>query len=187
VCSGGMLIAGGGNMFTGFGGTQTPQQQQLQDEMQKAMESGPAFKVVQCGQIVLDLVISFTMIISGVGLLKLRPWGRNLSVIYALLSIALKIFGIVYALAFTMPAFNEFLRLHQPSNQEEQMVLGLMKTFSIFPPLIGLLFMIYPILVLVIMFRPAIAAAFRGEEREARWEGRSDRDEREEREEINGQ
>jgi hypothetical protein len=47
--------------------------------------------------------------------------------------------------------------------------------------------MIYPIVVLVIMFRPAIAAAFRGEVREAHWEGKSDSDEREEREEINGQ
>jgi hypothetical protein len=174
VCSAGILITGGGNMFTGFAGPQTPQQRQLQDEMQKAMESGPGHKVIQYGQFALDLLISFIMIIGGIGLLKLRPWGRQLSIIYGLLSIAVKIFGIVYALAFTMPAVNEFLRLHQPSNQEEQMVLAFMKTFSIFPPFIGLLFMIYPIVVLVIMFRPAIAAAFRGEGREARWEGSSD-------------
>ena len=174
-------------MLTNLGGTQTPQQKQLQDEMQKAMESGPAFKVFQFGQIFLDLLISCTMIISGIGLLRLRPWGRHLSVVYAISSIALRIFGIVYALAFTMPAFNEFLRVHQASSPEEQMVLRFMKIFSVFPPIFGLLFMIYPIIVLVIMFRPAIAAAFRGEGREARREGRSDRDEREEPKEINDQ
>ncbi|HEV2948728.1 MAG TPA: hypothetical protein VGX70_15240 [Gemmataceae bacterium] len=185
VCAGGMFFAGGGSMFTGFGGNQSPHQKQLQDEMQRAMEGGPAYKIVQFGEIAWDLAISFTMITSGIGLLKLRPWGRNLSVIYALLSIALKIFSIVYVLAFTQPALNEFLRLHQASNQEEQMVFQFMKIFSMFPPIIGLLLMIYPIVVLVIMFRPAIAAAFRGEGREARWERRSDRDEREEPEEIN--
>ena len=167
LCAGGMLLAGGGNMFAGFGGGQTPQQQQFQDEMQKATESGPAYKVVQYGQIVLDLVVSLTMIISGIGLLQLRPWGRHLSIVYALLSIALKLFGVVYTLAFTLPAINEFLRSHQPSGPEEQMFLSFMRIFSLFPPILGLVFMIYPIAVLVIMFRPSIAAAFRGEESES--------------------
>jgi hypothetical protein len=78
-----------------------------------------------------------------------------------LISIALKIFGLVYAVAFTIPAFRDFLNTHAAETAEEQMVFGIMRMVAYLPPIFLLVFMIYPVVVLIIMFRPAIAAAFR--------------------------
>ncbi len=125
------------------------------------MESGPAFHAVQIGTVVIDLAISITMIVSGIGLLQLRPWGRLLSIVYAVLSIALKVFEAGYAFAFTVPEVNEFLKTHTASSPEEQFAFSFMRILAIGSPIVQLVCMIYPIIVLVIMFRPSVAAAFR--------------------------
>src|SRR5262245_6550476 len=80
ICGGITLAAGGGsqNWFMSSGGPSAnqDQMQKMQQDLQKAIEGGPAYQAVQIGNLVLDLAISVTMIVSGVGLLQLRPWGR---------------------------------------------------------------------------------------------------------------
>jgi hypothetical protein len=173
VCGGAMQIGGGGKMFNfGLSGQQAAQQQQLQEDMERAMESAPGAQAVQYGTIGFDLIISLTMIVSAVGLLKMRPWGRHLSILYAMMSIGLKLFVVVYAVAFTIPALNNFLDSRPPSGQAEQMAFTMIRVIVIGAPVLQLLFMIYPIIVLIIMFRPGLAAAFRGEAAERDFDDR---------------
>jgi hypothetical protein len=142
-------------------GPQAAEMKQMQDEMQKAMESAAGSQAVQIGTVVADLAISIIMIVSGIGLLQLRPWGRSLSILYAILSIALKIFEAVYAFAVTGPLINEFINTHTATGPEQQFMFTVMKMVAIIPPIIQLVCMIYPIVVLIIMLRPAVVAAFR--------------------------
>ncbi len=163
ICAGVMMLAGGQNWITGSGGPGANQanMQKLQEDLQKAMESGPAYHAVQVGNLAVDLAISIIMIVSGLGLLQLRPWGRTLSILYAILSITHKVFGVVYAVVFTIPVLNNFLDSPAATGPEEQMAMTIMRMVAIFPPIVQVLCMIYPIIVLIIMLRPAIATAFR--------------------------
>jgi hypothetical protein len=165
ICSGVQLAGGGQNWMmptpTGPQSGKAAEMKQMQDEMQKAMESGAGSKAVQIGTVILDLAISIIMIVSGIGLLQLRPWGRSLSILYAILSIALKIFEAVYAFAVTGPTINEFINTHTASGPEQEFMFTVMRMVAIIPPIIQLVCMIYPIVVLIIMFRPSVTAAFR--------------------------
>jgi hypothetical protein len=164
LCSGIQLAGGGGQNWMAptptAPGPQADEMKQMQDEMQKAMENS-ASRAVQIGSVIVDLAISIMMIVSGIGLLQLRPWGRMLSIIYAILSISLKIFEAVYAFAVTKPTIDHFLETHTASAPEQQFMFTVLKMVAIIPPVIQLVCMIYPIIVLIIMFRPPVVAAFR--------------------------
>ncbi len=163
ICGGVFLAAGGQNWFYQSSGSDPKQAniQKLTKELQTAAESGPAFQAVEVGSIGVDLAMSIAMIASGIGLLRLRPWARLLSIVYAFVSIGYKVFRIVYYLAFTIPAFNDFLNTHTANAPEEQMAFNMMRMTTYISPIAFLVFMIYPIIVLIIMFRPVVAAAFR--------------------------
>jgi hypothetical protein len=162
ICGGVMMLAGGQNWMTPTApGPNAANMKRMQEDIKKTMEDVPASQAVQIGNFGADLAISIAMIMSGVGLLRLRPWGRILSIVYAVASIALKIFGAIYAMAFTIPAMNQYLNTHNPTAREDQFAFSIMRAATILPPIIQVVFMIYPIVVLIIMFRPAVAAAFR--------------------------
>src|SRR6516162_6539589 len=116
ICSGIQLAGGGGQnwMTPTPTGPQAAEMKQMQDEMQQAMESAGGSHAVQIGTVIIDLAISIIMIVSSIGLLQLRPWGRLLSIVYAILSISLKIFEVVYAFAVTKPIIDNFLEAHTP-------------------------------------------------------------------------
>jgi hypothetical protein len=159
-----MLLSGGQTLMSQTSaGYNSPKVIQMQEEIQKTMESVPGFHVVPVVNTGGDLAISIIMIVSGIGLLQFRPWGRLLSIVYAVASIALKVFAAVHAMAFTIPAMNGFLNTHQATAPEEQFTLTIMRMTTFFPPIYYLLCMIYPIIVLIIMFRPAVVQAFRAD------------------------
>jgi hypothetical protein len=162
----GLLVGGGGQKwFASSGGPGADQDKvdKLADDLEKAIESGPAYQAVQVGSLVIYLALSVAMIISGIGLLQLRPWGRLLSIGYALADIALTAFRLVYAVAFTIPAFRDLVNKHPVETAEEQMVIGVMGMMAYLPPILELVWMIYPVIILIIMFRAANAAAFQEE------------------------
>jgi hypothetical protein len=136
----------------------------IQDDLQNTLKSGPAYEGVQIGIVAADMALSITMIVSGIGLLQLRPWGRLLSILYAFSSIALKIGAVVYALLFTVPALNEYLATHTATSPEEQFAFSIMRLAAIAPLTIQSIAVIYPIVVLIIMFLPSVRAAFRGDD-----------------------
>jgi hypothetical protein len=62
-----------------------------------------------------------------------------------------------------IPAFQEVFRTAPPGNQLIDFTITVTRVTLIGVTVIGLLFIIYPIAALIVMLRPSIAAAFRGE------------------------
>jgi hypothetical protein len=161
TCAGAMMVAGINQMLVPGSSSPrgTPQFAFIHD-MQLAMERIPAYQLAQCVNLGGDLLISMIMIVSGIGLLRLRIWGRFLSILYAILSIAIKVFAVIYTVAFTLPAFNEFLDAHRQSAPEVQMMITMMTIITVVTPVVTVVYMIYPLVVLIIMLLPSTRAAF---------------------------
>jgi hypothetical protein len=123
----------------------------------------PSYQALTYGQLAVSLVLDLLLLVGGVGLLNMRPWGRRLSLGYAVLSILNRLFGLVYGLAVVLPVTREYLRLVAQQNpglagavagREIGGIIGLIASF---------VFVLYPIAVLIILLHPRVAAAFRGE------------------------
>jgi hypothetical protein len=122
----------------------------------------PSYQAFTYGQLAVSLLL-----VGGVGLLNMRPWGRSLSLVYAPLSILNRLFGVVYGFAVVLPVTREYLQLVARQNPrmagavaggEIGGIIGLVASFVV---------ILYPIAVLVILLHPRVAAAFRGEGRPA--------------------
>jgi hypothetical protein len=109
------------------------------------------------------IVLAILLIISGIGLLKTAPWGRALALVYAALSILSNLGLIVLVLLTDIPAVQEFAEKLATQGEEAQMLANLMKFFAYVPVVVLLLSLIYPAIVAILMLRPSVAAAFRGE------------------------
>jgi len=158
----------GGRMFTGFNPPSGSKQGMSQDEMQKQMENimaekMPWYREYQLGSGIVNVLISSLMIVSGIGLLMMRSWGRYTSIAYAVLSLLNHVFTIVYSLTYVVPAtqamFDEMAR------QEPQIapMVSTMKMFTTLGALIPILLALYPLFVLIVMLVPSVAASFRSD------------------------
>lgn len=103
----------------------------------------------------LGLLSCAALLAAGLGLLSLKSWGRTLSVAYA-------IYAIVFVLVGT--GLNLILMI-QPLSEPAPRQAELAVAGAIGGPLSGtvggLFWVVYPILLLVFMLRPKVAAAFR--------------------------
>jgi hypothetical protein len=162
-----MQATGMNNMFMNMGNVQTnnPQlakQQEIQKEVMqfsKEQSSGAG----QYASLLQYVVLSVLMILSGIGLLQMKSWGWVLSLVYATLSILSNIALAVYIWFVVVPAVQAFADKLAAQGPEAQVMAGLLKfgsNFSIVTPVLSL---IYPIIALILMLRPSVVAAFRGE------------------------
>lgn len=143
-------------------------QQQWLEDMQKAIEEhSPANAMVGRVSLALDFLVSALMIASGIGMLRLASWGRLLGIVYALLSMAMKVFGAAYGLIYVVPAGREFLERQPPPGANSQLV-ATSARIGLYAPTAMLVLIIYPVIVLIIMFRPRVVAAFQAMERHSR-------------------
>lgn len=135
-----------------------------QEDVQKYIdERVPYSKAMLYGGMIFDLLLSTLMIVAGFGLLQMRNWGRNLSIGYAFLSIAHKLFGLVIFFLLSLPIMREFLDHIPNQGPETAFVVPIMRVIMFITPALQLGYMIYPITVLIIMFLPKVSASFRGE------------------------
>jgi hypothetical protein len=160
LCGLALQGASGGKMFTGFGGQQAGQAD-LQLNFEKTLdEKLPAYKAVNVGGLVVSLVLSTLMIVSAIGLLQMMSWGRSLSILYALLSILNHIFELIYAFAFSVPASREIFRELAAQDPKVQPIVSIMEATVTGAVIVTALFVLYPIIVLIVMFRPSVVRAF---------------------------
>jgi hypothetical protein len=128
----------------------------------------PYYGLIQLGSDLLGVVLALLMLGSAVGLLRLRPWGRQLTLIYVLGSIAYNIAYYIFAFGMQLPAtFTVLDSMPKPAGQEGEMwpTILLAAKISTFVGLgLGSLSILYPLAILIVMFRPAVRAVFRGEE-----------------------
>jgi hypothetical protein len=161
VCSVGLELAEQRGLMARLLGPQDPEEIESEKEVDRVLESGPAYHVIDRGTDVLNLAICLAMVASGFGLLGMKPWGRKLAIVAAALDIVVGLIVVSYALAFTVPAVYEFVESRPPANIDEQIDLSVMKFRAIGPILPEVVFMIYPVIVLLVMMRSSVSVAFR--------------------------
>lgn len=67
-------------------------QSQVQLELQKKLEAEvPGMKAYEYGSLGLNLIFTITLLISGIGLLSMKPWSRTLSIFYGVVSFCKKL------------------------------------------------------------------------------------------------
>ena len=119
----------------------------------------PGYRVFTYGGMAVDLLLNLLLLAAGIGLLSVQPWARWLSLGYAPISILYHIGTFIYQLVLVMPATQK-LYAQNPALQGMSSFLNFTTGFGL---VIGLVFMLYPIVVLIIMLLPSTGAAFRGE------------------------
>jgi hypothetical protein len=128
----------------------------MSHELKSFMESEvPAYTLCRVATVVANLALGTGFILSGVGLLLLRRWGRTLALACAILSVFLQLFQSGYQLVLINPATKKFLATG-PINLGG-LVTGVATIFTV-----GLAFVMitYSIALLVTMLQPGIARVF---------------------------
>ena len=119
------------------------------------------------GNIILNLLTSILLVVAGVGLVKLQPWGWYGSVVYGVARIIIQIYILIFNLLYSLPITGRILEEElrkRPTLQPLAFILQIVTPAAIAVAALGL---IYPIIVLIFMSRPNVRAAFRGTETEA--------------------
>jgi hypothetical protein len=156
-------VAGGSKMFAGLGG---PEQARMTEELEKDLNTKvPGFKAYEIGNAALGWLFDVALITAGVGLLRMRSWARTLSLVYAVISLLHKILIAVYTFLYLMPVTEEAMRAAMPQQQGParqaiEAALLIAKVSLMIAPFAS---MIYPLAVLIVLGRPSVGAAFRGE------------------------
>jgi hypothetical protein len=121
----------------------------------KLMHEGPAYATWLKICIPLGLLGCAALLATGIGLLGLKPWARNLTMAYA-----------IYAIIFCLTAMTvNLLLMAQPMFESVPRQQELEAAAAIAGPISGtlgsFLWLVYPVLLLAFMLRPKVAAAFR--------------------------
>jgi hypothetical protein len=124
----------------------------------------PHYQLIQNVSMGISGVLCLLMILSGIGLLGLHSWARLLAIFYGILSILITLGSALYSFAVVGPAYAEIGdEVTRQGGPEAQMLGTILKFTGYIAAGCGLVTIIYPLIVLLIMFRPAVRAAFRGE------------------------
>lgn len=142
----------------------------------------PGYQVVEIGSRLLVMLLGLLLVVAGIGLLGGQSWARWLSVFYALLMIPLQLGYLVYELGLVVPAVQLWekqlaqrqgfggMQGPQAAGQQVGTIVGIVGA--------GGLWIITALVILVMMFLPAMSAAFSGRRRRSvdRDDYRDDRD-----------
>ncbi len=121
----------------------------------KLMQDSPGYALWFKICIPLGLLSCGVLLAGGIGLMLVKPWGRLLSIGYAIYAIIFGFAGMVVNFLFLVRPMLEQAK-HKGGPEAAGAIGG-----AIGGSIGGCFGMIYPILLLVFMFRPVIVAAFR--------------------------
>jgi hypothetical protein len=121
----------------------------------KIMHDNPGYATWVKISFLLGIPSCAVLAAAGIGLLFLKPWARILSIVYAVYAIFFGIVGTAFNAIFLLLPM-----LHQAREQNGPAAAGAIAG-AIGGLLGGCLGVIYPVLLLIFMTRPKIAAAFR--------------------------
>ena len=140
----------GALMFVPFG----PQMSRDNVPLQ-LMEESPLYRAFNQAEVLFGFISSVILIVAGIGLLRLRPYGRTLSIGYGIYAIAMDALSTTVNLGFVFPI------LFEKANAAE----GGIALVGVWAGLIGgisgtVLGLVYAGLLLYFMYRPNMVAAF---------------------------
>jgi hypothetical protein len=151
------------------GQRQLAMQKRLKDLTEKHNPHQPKIAGVLAG---IQMLLGVGLIFGGVGLLRLRSWARKLHLGYAVLALLLNFAMLANVLLVTLPAqtavWEEF-ELTAPPEEKQifQQASGLVQlSMKLAIPMtiaMTVFWLIHPTMVLIILFMPTVAAAFRGQ------------------------
>lgn len=118
------------------------------------MQDNAVYRLFTQASIVLGFISLVVLIIAGIGLLQQRPYGRNLSIGYALYALGMILVGTVVNVLFVFPPLIEQLNANDPAAVGGA-VGGLIG--GTVGSCVGL---VYPVLILYFMYRPNMVAAY---------------------------
>jgi hypothetical protein len=84
----------------------------------------PSLKYYMVGSLALELVMKVILIAAGIGLLRLRPWGRTLCLVYAVVTILVTIASTAYTIAVSNPGMEQAQHRWIAEIQEKQRAAG---------------------------------------------------------------
>lgn len=121
----------------------------------KLMHEGPAYAAWLKICIPLGLLSCAALVTAGIGLLWVKSWARNLSIAYSVYAIIFALVAMIINLALmAQPMFEQVPRRQQ---LEAAMAIG----GPISGTIGGIFWLIYPVVLLIFMLRPKVAAALR--------------------------
>jgi len=115
----------------------------------------PTYKAYSFAMIGVNSIATIVLAIAGIGLLKLRPWGRSLSIGYGAYAIIMQLVGLVVSFLFVVRPMMDAAEQGNDPQAQAQMIGGVVG--AVFGGCFGL---IYPVLLLIFMFRSNVKAAF---------------------------
>jgi hypothetical protein len=126
-------------------------------------------------------IMSIVLILSGIGLLNMRPWGRKTAIAYSIVTIAYTIIATVINITYAGPAMHKWQRDLQEEIKRDQQSKGIASR-NVYDPsqssvldaassIVGaILGIAYAIALLVVMYLPHVSAAFAGKQIKPRLE-----------------
>ena len=135
-----------------FGGMQA-----ALDPVTRDLFANPAYLAFLKISMLIGLVALLALGAAGIGLLLTKPWGRTLSIGYGVYAILMSLVGMVV----------NYLFVWQPQLERIQRMAAGPEQAAMYGGMIGgacggCVGLIYPVLLLVFMFRPNVIAAMRG-------------------------
>lgn len=145
-----------GMIFT-VGMLLVPQNPNVPNPVIEIMNENPGYRVFQNVGIGLGFIATTVLIVAGIGLLKLKPFGRKLSIGYGIYVIISALVGFVVNWIFLLGPLMEKMNTLPPGPAQAGAIGGLIG--GVAGPCIGL---VYPVLLLIFMFRKNVIEAYRG-------------------------
>jgi hypothetical protein len=119
------------------------------------MRQNPGYAMYTNISMVIGAVFTLVLGLAGIGLLMLRPWGRTLSIVYAVFAIISVIVNSFLNYYFLIAPLMDKLAAQQPGQEKAAAIggiVGMVAGVCIGP--------IYPVILLIFMYRPNVKAAF---------------------------
>lgn len=123
------------------------------------MRQNPGYVMYTNISMVVGAVFTLVLLLAGIGLLMLRPWGRWLSIAYAVFAIISLIVNSLINYYFLLAPMIDKLAALPPGQEKAAAtggIVGMVAGICLGP--------IYPVILLVFMFRPNVMAAFRAQD-----------------------
>ena len=123
----------------------------------QALQNNPGYAMYMKLSALLGIVVCAALLAAGIGLLKLQPWARMLSIAYGIFGlVSVPVNSVLSFLFITRPMLEQMQQHGSDAAAKGAAVGGLVGGMAG-----GCLGIIYPLLLLIFMLRPKIAAAFK--------------------------
>jgi hypothetical protein len=122
-----------------------------------AYQDLPVWRASTLGSAALDLALAAMLLIAGIGLIRMRPWGRITSILYGVLKCLGKIFGLGILVFYVEPACQAWQDAYMKQHPHAAQLPGFSGEY-----ISGALAAAYALALLIVMFLPSVKAAFAG-------------------------